>query len=68
MLRCSVSFVLPNVCLAFDWFELKFCVLLLNSLLVRPVKKGQSLTWDDVAMDTTTRAWQLRQELETAFR
>jgi predicted homoserine dehydrogenase-like protein len=36
--------------------------------LVRPVKKGQSLTWGDVAMDTTTRAWQLRQELETAFR
>jgi predicted homoserine dehydrogenase-like protein len=32
--------------------------------LVRPVKQGQSLTWDDVAMDTTTRAYQLRREME----
>ena len=32
--------------------------------LVRPVKKGQSLTWSDVAMDTSTRAYRLRQELE----
>jgi predicted homoserine dehydrogenase-like protein len=36
--------------------------------LVRPVKQGQSLTWDDVAMDTTTRAYQLRREMEQAFR
>jgi predicted homoserine dehydrogenase-like protein len=35
--------------------------------VVRPVKKGQSLTWADVAMDTTTRAWALRRELEAAF-
>ncbi len=35
--------------------------------LVRPVKKGQSLTWADVAMDTSTRAWQLRHEMETLF-
>ncbi|KQP17800.1 NAD(P)H-dependent oxidoreductase [Pseudorhodoferax sp. Leaf267] len=35
--------------------------------LVRPVKKGQSLCWDDVAMDTTTRAYALRQELEAMF-
>jgi predicted homoserine dehydrogenase-like protein len=32
--------------------------------LVRPVKKGQSLCWADVAMDTSTDAWRLRQELE----
>jgi predicted homoserine dehydrogenase-like protein len=32
--------------------------------LVRPVKQGQSLTWDDVAMDTSTRAYQLRREME----
>ncbi len=35
--------------------------------LVRPVKKGQSLSWADVAIDTGTRAYQLRRELETAF-
>jgi predicted homoserine dehydrogenase-like protein len=32
--------------------------------VVRPVKKGQSLSWADVAMDTSTEAWRLRQELE----
>ncbi|NKE67543.1 flagellar biosynthesis protein FlgA [Ramlibacter sp. RBP-2] len=35
--------------------------------LVRPVKKGQSLTWADVAMDTSTRAWKVRNEMETLF-
>ena len=35
--------------------------------LVRPVKKGQSLSWADVAMDTTTRAYALRQELQAMF-
>jgi predicted homoserine dehydrogenase-like protein len=35
--------------------------------LVRPVKQGQSLSWDDVAIDTSTRAYQLRKELEKAF-
>ena len=35
--------------------------------VVRPVKKGQSLSWADVAMDTTTRAYALRRELETSF-
>lgn len=35
--------------------------------VVRPVKKGQSLCWDDVAIDTTTRAWQLRHEMERLF-
>ena len=35
--------------------------------LVRPVKKGQSLSWTDVAMDTSTRAYQLRREMESQF-
>ena len=38
-----------------------------NVKLLRPVKKGQSLCWDDVAMDTTTPAWKLRREMETLF-
>ena len=32
--------------------------------VVRPVKKGMSLTWADVAIDTTTRAYAIRKELE----
>ena len=35
--------------------------------LLRPVKKGQSLTWADVAIDTDTRAYRLRREMETRF-
>ncbi|HEX7891818.1 MAG TPA: Gfo/Idh/MocA family oxidoreductase [Ramlibacter sp.] len=35
--------------------------------VVRPVKKGQSLSWSDVAMDTTTHAYRIRRELETQF-
>ena len=35
--------------------------------LLRPVKQGQSLTWDDVAMDRSTRAYRLRREMEAAF-
>jgi predicted homoserine dehydrogenase-like protein len=35
--------------------------------VVRPVRKGQSLSWADVAMDTTTPAYRLRRELESAF-
>ncbi|HEY0884050.1 MAG TPA: Gfo/Idh/MocA family oxidoreductase [Ramlibacter sp.] len=35
--------------------------------LVRPVKKGQSLSWADVAMDTSTRAWKVRNEMEQLF-
>jgi predicted homoserine dehydrogenase-like protein len=38
-----------------------------NIKLARPVKKGQSLRWDDVAMDTTTRAYALRMELQGMF-
>ena len=32
--------------------------------VIRPVPQGQVVTWADVAMDTTTRAYQLRMELE----
>ena len=35
--------------------------------LVRPVKQGQSLSWADVAMDTGTRAYALRREMEQLF-
>ena len=35
--------------------------------VVRPVKKGQSLSWADVAMDTSTRAYALRREMESQF-
>lgn len=35
--------------------------------LVRPVKKGQSLSWADVAMDTSTPAYRLRSEMEAMF-
>jgi predicted homoserine dehydrogenase-like protein len=36
--------------------------------LVRPVKKGQSLCWDDVAMDTSTCAYKVRREMEAMFK
>jgi predicted homoserine dehydrogenase-like protein len=32
--------------------------------LLRPVKKGQCVVWDDVAIDTTTAAYTLRREME----
>jgi predicted homoserine dehydrogenase-like protein len=35
--------------------------------LTRPVKKGQSLGWSDVAMDTTTHAYRIRREMESQF-
>ncbi len=35
--------------------------------VVRPVAKGQSLCWDDVAIDTGTRAYRLRREMEDRF-
>jgi predicted homoserine dehydrogenase-like protein len=38
-----------------------------NVKLVRAVKKGQSLCWADVAMDTATHAYQVRREMETLF-
>lgn len=38
-----------------------------NVQVVRPVRQGQSLSWADVAMDTTTRAYQVRKEMEAQF-
>ena len=36
--------------------------------LVRPVKKGQSLCWDDVSMDTGLPAYKVRREMEALFK
>lgn len=38
-----------------------------NVKLVRPVKKGQSLVWDDIAIDTNTQAYRVRREMESLF-
>jgi len=38
-----------------------------NVKLVRPVKKGQSLSWADVAMDTGTSAYRTRKAMEAMF-
>ena len=35
--------------------------------VVRPVKKGQSLSWSDVAIDTTTNAYRARKQMEELF-
>lgn len=35
--------------------------------VIRPVKQGQSLCWNDVAVDTTTHAYKIRMELESQF-
>ncbi|MFT0546488.1 NAD(P)H-dependent oxidoreductase [Allopusillimonas ginsengisoli] len=35
--------------------------------LVRPVRKGQSLCWEDVAMDVSTPAYILRREMESMY-
>jgi predicted homoserine dehydrogenase-like protein len=35
--------------------------------VVRAVAKGQPVTWQDVAMDTSIRAYKLRQEMEAAY-
>ena len=35
--------------------------------LARPVKKGQSLSWADVAMDTGTNAYRTRKAMEAMF-
>jgi len=35
--------------------------------VVRPVKKSQSLCWDDVAIDKTTDAYRVRKEMEAMF-
>ena len=36
--------------------------------LVRDVKKGQSLCWEDVAMDTSLPAYRVRKEMENLFK
>ena len=38
-----------------------------NVKVLRPVKQGQSLSWADVAMDTTTHAWRSRKAMEDLF-
>ncbi|MGQ2979865.1 MAG: flagellar biosynthesis protein FlgA, partial [Polaromonas sp.] len=38
-----------------------------NIKVVRAVRKGQSLSWADVAMDTSTAAWKVRHEMENMF-
>ena len=35
--------------------------------MVRPVKQGQCLSWDDVAIDTRTEAYRLRRAMEDLF-
>ena len=35
--------------------------------VIRPIKKGQSLSWADVAMDTATDAYKVRREMEAMF-
>lgn len=35
--------------------------------VARPVAKGQSLTWSDVAMDTSTPAYRIRKDMEAMF-
>ena len=35
--------------------------------LLRPVRQGQCLSWDDVAIDTGTDAYRLRREMERLF-
>src|SRR5689334_18470861 len=35
--------------------------------VTRPVEKGQSLSWADVAMDTTSDAYRIRREMESLF-
>jgi predicted homoserine dehydrogenase-like protein len=35
--------------------------------LLRPVRQGQSLSWADVAIDTSTPACRLRREMEAMF-
>jgi predicted homoserine dehydrogenase-like protein len=35
--------------------------------LTRAVRRGQSLTWSDAAMDVATPAYKLRREMEASF-
>jgi predicted homoserine dehydrogenase-like protein len=38
-----------------------------NVKVIRPVKKGESLTWSHVAMDTSAPAYKVRKEMEKMF-
>ena len=38
-----------------------------NLKLLRPVKQGQSVSWADVAIDTTTQAYRSRKAMEALF-
>ena len=38
-----------------------------NVKLIRSVKKGRSLSWADVAMDTSTSAYKIRRDMESMF-
>ena len=38
-----------------------------NVRLLRAVKRGQTLSWDDVAMNLITQAYHGRREMETVF-
>jgi predicted homoserine dehydrogenase-like protein len=38
-----------------------------NVKVVRPVKKGQSLSWADVVIDTSTNAYRTRKQMEDLF-
>jgi predicted homoserine dehydrogenase-like protein len=38
-----------------------------QALLTRPVAQGQCVTWADVEIDTSTRAYRLRREMEQLF-
>jgi predicted homoserine dehydrogenase-like protein len=38
-----------------------------NMALKRTVARGQNLCWDDVQIDTGTRAYSLRREMESEF-
>lgn len=38
-----------------------------NVRVTRAVAKGQSLSWSDVAMDTSTAAYKVRREMESLF-
>jgi predicted homoserine dehydrogenase-like protein len=35
--------------------------------VVRPVRQGQSLSWADVAIDTSTQAYRVRKSMEDLF-
>jgi predicted homoserine dehydrogenase-like protein len=35
--------------------------------VLRPIRKGETLSWDDVAMDRTTNAYKVRAEMEASF-